>query len=650
MTADDDRTLIRPLGAVPPSPQEQPLPPVQADAVDDRTVINPRTVAPVPAVPPTAAPTMAPATAPIAASAAVPVAAPAGEIVNHLPLGTRLGEFELTAMVGEGGFGIVYRAHDHSLGREVALKEYMPSVLAARVGATQVQVKSERHRETFEAGRKSFINEARLLAQFDHPSLVKVYRFWEANGTAYMVMPFYEGKTLKDTLRELNGPPDEAWLRTLLHPLTEALAVLHDAQCYHRDIAPDNVMMLAGSQRPLLLDFGAARRVIGDMTQALTVILKPGYAPVEQYAEIPGMKQGPWTDIYALAAVMHHAITGRTPPPSVGRLMGDTHVPLAQAAAGRYSAPFLAALDHALAVKPEDRTQSIAQLRAEMGLDGAPAAAPATTTSAQRPAATAVSATSAGAPATPAATGKPVALIAGAAAAVLVAAGAGYALLGKSPPAGAPAPTAAAPVAAPPPGPAPAATPAPTAAAVAAAPAPAPAAPWSMESVYERVVQAQTPGFGVEAIPNKTALRIGRDELSFTITSQREGYLYVQLYGSDGVAMQLYPNGKSGPVKMRPGQALKLPKAPLFFTTTGPAGPNLLLVMVSQNERDFSALQPRSDGPYKVLPSGEQAQRIDTAAGASKVPAQAGVPRCPGGGSDCADDFGAAVMRVDAVN
>jgi serine/threonine protein kinase len=129
--------------------------------------------------------------------------------------------------------------------------------------------------------------------------------------------------------------------------------------------------MLADTGRPLLLDFGAARRVIGDMTQALTVILKPGYAPVEQYAEIPGMKQGAWTDVYALAAVVHYAITGRTPPPSVGRLLNDTYQPLAQVAAGRYSADFLAAVDRALAVRPETRTQSVAQLRQEMRLDGA---------------------------------------------------------------------------------------------------------------------------------------------------------------------------------------------------------------------------------------------------------------------------------------
>ena len=293
-----------------------------------------------------------------------PQRVPSTEGGNMLPVGFYLGEFEIVKVLGEGGFGIVYLADDHSLGRRVALKEYMPSSLAQRVGGTQVSVKSERHRETFEAGLKSFVNEARLLAQFDHPSLVKVYRFWEANGTAYMVMPFYEGITLKDELKAMGAPPDEAWLRDLLEPLTEALAVIHTEQCFHRDIAPDNVILLRGSQRPLLLDFGAARRVIGDMTQALTVILKPGYAPVEQYAEVPGMKQGPWTDVYALAAVVYYAITGKTPPTSVGRLMNDNYVPMTQVGAGRYSPAFLAAIDRALIVKPEERTQSIDDLRA----------------------------------------------------------------------------------------------------------------------------------------------------------------------------------------------------------------------------------------------------------------------------------------------
>ena len=290
---------------------------------------------------------------------------------HRLAMGLRLAEFEIVGYVGEGGFSIVYLAWDHSLERQVALKEYMPSSLASRNGGTHVFPRSEHHRDTFNAGLKSFINEGKLLAQFDHPALVKVYRFWEAHGTAYMVMPFYEGLTLKDTVRAMSQPPDEAWLCGLLDPLMAALSVIHRAQCFHRDIAPDNVMLLAGSGKPLLLDFGAARRVIGDKTQALTVILKPGYAPVEQYAEDSTMHQGAWTDVYALAAVIYWAVTGKTPPASVSRVFNDSYVPLAQSAAGRYSARFLCAIDRALIVLPDKRTPSIERLREELGLDDA---------------------------------------------------------------------------------------------------------------------------------------------------------------------------------------------------------------------------------------------------------------------------------------
>ena len=215
-----------------------------------------------------------------------------------------------------------------------------------------------------------------MLAQFDHPALVKVYRFWEANGTAYMVMPFLEGATVRDTVRAMGSPPSESWILNLLAPLFDALAMLHASQIYHRDIAPDNVLLMADTGRPLLLDFGAARRVIGEQTQALTAILKPGYAPVEQYADMPGLKQGPWTDVYALAAVVHWLITSKTPPPSVGRLFDDPYVPLAQSAAGRYSDAFLQAIDHALAVLPEKRTPSIDAMRAELFGAPIPAAPP----------------------------------------------------------------------------------------------------------------------------------------------------------------------------------------------------------------------------------------------------------------------------------
>ncbi len=285
------------------------------------------------------------------------------EFGNALPSGTRLEEFELLSVIGEGGFGIVYLAQDHSLHRRVAIKEYMPSSLAARTQAMTVSVRSRRHADTFEAGRRSFINEARLLASFDHPSLIKVHRFWESNGTAYMVMPYYIGRTLGEVLKTLPGPPDELWLRTLLMPLLDALETMHRADTCHRDIAPDNIMILEDG-RPVILDLGAARRVIGDMTQALTVILKTGYAPIEQYGEMPGVRQGPWTDLYALASVVHFALTGRTPPQSVTRMVTDKYQPLAHSAAGQCSAAFLEAIDACLAVLPQHRPQSVAELRA----------------------------------------------------------------------------------------------------------------------------------------------------------------------------------------------------------------------------------------------------------------------------------------------
>src|SRR5450755_4061529 len=362
---EDDRTVIRPPGA-PQAAQRTAFPPtapggVAASAASTATI---QTVAATGPPPTSGAPSASGAMTNVATSHAI-----------TLPPGTRLGEFEITQTVGEGGFGIVYAAWDHSLDRRVALKEYMPSSIAYRSGQTEIQPRSERHRETFEAGLKSFVNEAKLLAQFDHPSLLKVYRFWEANGTAYMVMPFLEGLTVRDTVRGKAEPPDEAWILGLLAPLCDALAMLHAAQIYHRDIAPDNIHLLTDTGRPLLLDFGAARRVIGDMTQALTAILKPGYAPVEQYADIPGLKQGPWTDVYALAAVVHWMITGKTPPPSVGRMFDDAHVPLARRVAGRYSASFLEAIDRALVVMPDKRTQTVEAFRND--LLGLPAGEPA---------------------------------------------------------------------------------------------------------------------------------------------------------------------------------------------------------------------------------------------------------------------------------
>ncbi|AKJ30315.1 serine/threonine protein kinase [Caldimonas brevitalea] len=309
-------------------------------------------------------------------------AAPTLSHQDALPSGTRLGEFQILRVLGMGGFAIVYLAFDVILERQVAIKEYLPASLAARSSNKRVvlRTRSRSHAQTFATGLRSFVNEAKLLARFDHPSLVKVYRFWEANNTAYMVMPYYKGVTLQAACREMIGPPTEAWLRALLMPLLGALEEMHAHSCYHRDIAPDNILLLENGQ-PVLLDFGAARRVIADRTQNLTAILKPSFAPIEQYADASHLKQGPWTDLYALAAVVHYCLSHEAPMPSVARALQDQLKPAREVARHlssayphrRYGDTLLKTIDWAMAVRPQDRPQSVAEFRA--ALDGRVAAA-----------------------------------------------------------------------------------------------------------------------------------------------------------------------------------------------------------------------------------------------------------------------------------
>jgi serine/threonine protein kinase len=301
---------------------------------------------------------------PLQAMATVP-SEPEAHAHDALLPGTRLDEFEIIRVLGAGGFGIVYLALDHVLLRQVAIKEYMPTALAGRGRGAMVSVRSAALAETFAMGLESFFSEARMLASFDHPSLVKVHRFWKANGTAYMVMPYYAGQTLKEARGAMSGPPDEAWLRASIEPLLGAIDLLHGQGIYHRDIAPDNILLLPDG-RPVLLDFGSARRVIGDRTQSLTAILKPNFAPVEQYADEAGMRQGPWTDLYALGATMHFVLTGQAPTPAVLRAVRDA-LPALSAPDGPpfpgVPASVLATIDWAMALAPEDRPQSVASVR-----------------------------------------------------------------------------------------------------------------------------------------------------------------------------------------------------------------------------------------------------------------------------------------------
>ncbi len=287
--------------------------------------------------------------------------APSG-IASPLPAGTRLQEFRLLEVVGQGGFGVVYRAEDQLLQRVVAIKEYLPAQLASRAPDGRLGPVVPQHADTFSAGLNGFLDEARLLARFRHPALLEVLRFWEENGTAYLAMPLYPGRTLEWLIEANAAGLDGASLRAMLGPLLDAVELLHQAGCVHRDIAPDNLIVRPDGSA-VLLDFGAARRVIGDRVRATTVMLKAGYAPIEQYGDDPSFRVGPWSDVYAIAAVLHHAITGRSPPPSPTRVMRDTRVPLAGSGLPGFDDDWLRAIDQAMSVRPEGRPQTIAAFR-----------------------------------------------------------------------------------------------------------------------------------------------------------------------------------------------------------------------------------------------------------------------------------------------
>ncbi|MEQ9885887.1 serine/threonine protein kinase [Pectobacterium zantedeschiae] len=279
-------------------------------------------------------------------------------VPNALPLGYRFNEFEIKEVIGGGGFGIVYRAWDHQLERDIAIKEFMPASLAVRSDDLNLVLRSERFSKTFYAGLNSFIQEARLLARFNHPNLLHVLRFWVQNDTAYMGTVLYSGTTLS-TLRERNPQlVDEAWIRRLLPPLLGAIKTIHEAGYLHRDISLDNIQIQSNGD-PVLLDFGSARKTIGNLSDESETMLRPGYAPIEQYSDNDESEQGAWTDIYALGAALHTLITGAPPPVSVVRSIEDNYLPLAQRRVSGYSAALLEAVDRSLALKPEDRTQSI---------------------------------------------------------------------------------------------------------------------------------------------------------------------------------------------------------------------------------------------------------------------------------------------------
>ena len=211
-----------------------------------------------------------------------------------LPLGHRLQDYELVRVLGAGDFGITYLGTDHSLKKAVAIKEYLPSDIATRTTNHSVVPQADAVRGDFQWGLDRFLDEASTLARFDHRHIIKVYRFFKAHGTAYMVMEYAEGETLSAYL-ERKGTLSEAELKEILYPLMDGLEVVHRANLLHRDIKPANIVIRAEDGSPVLLNFGAARQAIGAKRGPLAEMLTPGYAPIEQYSELDeqGALDGP---------------------------------------------------------------------------------------------------------------------------------------------------------------------------------------------------------------------------------------------------------------------------------------------------------------------------------------------------------------------
>ena len=275
---------------------------------------------------------------------------------NHLKPGTLLGgRFLLGAAIGAGGFGITYIARDTRLGNVVAVKEYYPNGVVNRsnTSTTNVSVGAQQ-REIFQKGKQKFLDEARLLATLnDEPGVVDVRDYFEENNTAYIVMEYLRGETLKEHIKDGKRIDYREAYRLLL-PVMRSLRAVHAMGLVHRDISPDNIMLAQNGVK--LLDFGAAREVI-DEDKSLSIILKRGYAPIEQYTK---KNQGPWTDVYALCATMYRCITGSLPTDAL--LRREEELPPPSAFGVPMASAFEAVLLKGLELRQTDRFRSMDEL------------------------------------------------------------------------------------------------------------------------------------------------------------------------------------------------------------------------------------------------------------------------------------------------
>ena len=283
-------------------------------------------------------------------------------VVRDLRSGFNILWYQIESVLGRGGFGITYLARDKNLGKLVAIKEYLPVAFAARSGDSTVQPTSKEKQYIFSHGLERFMNEAQMLAKFEHPNIVRVLSVFKHNNTGYMVMEYEQGETLSSIYKRKKKLKQRE-LEDIFFPIIDGLSFVHKTGFIHRDIKPSNIYIRSDGS-PVLIDFGSARQATNSVTQSLTSMFSVGYTPFEQYHH-SSEKQGPWTDIYALSATMYQGITGEKPQESTIRGMAllhhesDPYKSLSNPGTESYTPEFLKTIDRALMLRIYDRPQAL---------------------------------------------------------------------------------------------------------------------------------------------------------------------------------------------------------------------------------------------------------------------------------------------------
>ena len=292
--------------------------------------------------------------------------------VDALPIGAEVGQYVIESVLGQGGFGIVYRARHPVYGR-IALKEFYPKSQASRIADGTIVPSTPRSQEAFTKGVERLMAEGAKLKAFKHRNIVRVIDVFEQNHTAYLVMEEIDGMTLQAAVEGRNLMPSRTMVEDFAAQMIDALKMVHASGLVHRDIAPDNILVdfKSGSARFVLIDFGGAKRVVTDASQSSSRSLtKPGFSSPEQYGSesVGGIKATPATDVYGLAATLHWLISGKTPIDAPNRSIQDTQARLSSSPAlvTMYGKPFLSAVDNAMTLRPDGRPQSAEAFQATL--------------------------------------------------------------------------------------------------------------------------------------------------------------------------------------------------------------------------------------------------------------------------------------------